>query len=170
MFLQGMIEEHHKIDLPEFKSVIEGLTKEQLLPPTVQSKVSVFLSEVNELQHASLPKKKTTLEKKVGLSKKKSEANKRKRQENIAKELFSKINPKIASQSDKLKLKNLIKFLNQEGVADSKIELPEDLSKLGERGILAWMQYSQEDISKEAQDIITMLLTMVNNSPQETRH
>ncbi len=172
LLLQGMIEEQHKIGLTEFKNVVEGLAKEQLLPPPVQNKMGVFLSELNELQYKASPKskKKTTLEKKVSLSKKKSEANKRKRQEKIAKELFTKINPKISAQSEKLKLKNLIKFLNQEGIADSKIELPEDLSKLGERGVLAWMQYSQEDISKETQDIITILLTMVNENPQETRH
>lgn len=171
LLLQGMIEEHTHIALPEFKSVIEGLAKEQLLAPQVQSIQSVLLKKIDDqCLGNSKGKKKTALEKKVSQSKKQSNANRRKRHEKAAKTLFEEINPDISNKPEKLKLKALIKFLNHKGVGDCKLNLPEDLSKLGERGILAWIQYSQEDMTDEVKHIITILLTMVSEDRQATRH
>jgi len=171
LLLQGMIEEHTHIGLSEFKSVIEGLAKEQLLPPQIQSIQSVLLKKIDDqYQKKTNGKKKTILEKKASQSKKQGEANRRKRHEKAAKALFEEINPEINNKSEKLKLKGLIKLLNDKGVGDCELNLPEDLSKLGERGILAWIQYSQEEMTDEVKDIITILLTMVNEDQQATRH
>ena len=171
LLLQGMLEEHTHIGLAEFKSVIEGLAKEQLLAPQVQSIQGVLLKKIDEqCQKKTNSKKKTILEKKANQSRKQGNVNRRKRHEKTAKALFEEINPEISNKPEKLKLKGLIKFLNHKGIADCELNLPEDLSKLGERGILAWIQYSQEDMTDEVKDIITILLTMVNEDQQATRH
>lgn len=174
LFLQGMIEEHHHIGLPEFTSVIKGLAKEQLLAPEIQNIKTALLKEIDDIcykKEKGNGKKKTILGEKLSQSKRQSLTNKRKRQEKVAKALFAQVEPRVSSGPEKLKLKELIKFLNKNGVGDCKLDLPEDLSKLGERGILAWIQYSQKEIPMETQDIISMLLNLLNkNTPQETRH